>query len=75
MARAQARVGPVLKPLRDRVLFLKHNLNARALGALTNELDTVRTDVDELVADMQRSIADADAFIQDMEKARTPEGG
>ena len=69
MTRAQARVEPVLKPLRDRVLFLKHNLNARALGALTKELDTVRTDVDELVADMQRSIAEADAFIQDMEKA------
>ena len=68
MTRAQARVEPVLKPLRDRVLFLKHNLNARALGALTKELDTVRTDVDELVADMQRSIAEADAFIQDMEK-------
>ena len=69
MARAQTRVEPVLKPLRDRVLFLKHNLNARALGALTKELDTMRTDVDELVADMQRSIAEADAFIQDMEKA------
>ncbi len=73
MARAQTRVEPVLKPLRDRVLFLKHNLNARALGALTKELDTMRTDVDELVADMQRSIAEADAFIQDMEKARTDE--
>ncbi|MEO8256146.1 MAG: DUF2959 domain-containing protein [Acidobacteriota bacterium] len=73
MARAQARVEPVLKPLRDRVLFLKHNLNARALGALTGELATMRTDVDELVADMQRSIAEADAFIQDMEKATTDE--
>jgi len=69
MTRAQTRVEPVLKPLRDRVLFLKHNLNARALGALTKELDTVRTDVDELVAHMQRSIAEADAFIQDMDKA------
>ena len=73
MTKAQARVEPVLKPLRDRVLFLKHNLNARALGALTKELDTVRTDVDELLADMQRSIAEADAFIQDMEKARPDE--
>ena len=68
MARAQARVEPVLQPLRDRVLFLKHNLNARALGALTRELDTVRTGVDELVTDLQRSIAEADAFIAEMEK-------
>jgi len=68
MARAHARVEPILQPLRDRVLFLKHNLNARALGALTKELGAVRTGVDELVADMQRSIAEADAFIADMER-------
>jgi hypothetical protein len=70
MARAHARVEPILQPLRDRVLFLKHNLNARALGALTKELGTVRTGVDELVADMQRSIAEADAFIADMEREK-----
>ena len=74
MARAHARVGPILQPLRDRVLFLKHNLNARALGALTKELGTVRTGVDELVADMQRSIAEADAFIADMERDDAGEG-
>ena len=34
MKRAAERIEPVLKPLRDRVLFLKHNLNARAIGAL-----------------------------------------
>lgn len=68
MSQAHARVEPILVPLRDRVLFLKHNLNARALGALTRELDTVRVDVDELLADLQRSIADADAFIADMER-------
>jgi DUF2959 family protein len=68
MAKAQARIEPILRPLRDRVLFLKHNLNARALGSLTRELDTVRTGVDGLIIDMQRSIADADAFIAEMEK-------
>jgi hypothetical protein len=68
MAKAHARVEPVLRPLRDRVLFLKHNLNARALGALTKELGTVRTGVDELVVDMQRAIAEADAFIAAMER-------
>src|SRR5688572_22628888 len=47
MVKAHARVEPILVPLRDRVLFLKHNLNARALGALTRELDTVRAGVDE----------------------------
>jgi ElaB/YqjD/DUF883 family membrane-anchored ribosome-binding protein len=74
MAKAHARVEPVLRPLRDRVLFLKHNLNARALGALTRELDTVQTGVDELVADMQRAIADADAYIKDMEREGSDSG-
>jgi inorganic pyrophosphatase len=32
MERAEERVEPVLQPLRDRVLFLKHNLNANAIG-------------------------------------------
>jgi hypothetical protein len=71
MSKAQTRIEPVLKPLRDRVLFLKHNLNARALGALGKELDVVRTDVGQLVAEMQRSIDEADAFIREMERAET----
>ena len=70
MARSQKRIEPVLKPLRDRVLFLKHNLNARALGSLTKELDGVSMNVDALVADLQKSIAEADAFISEMEKAK-----
>lgn len=68
MVKANARIEPILRPLRDRVLFLKHNLNARALGALTRELGTVQTGVDELVVDMQRAITEADAFIAAMEQ-------
>ena len=67
MARVEQRIDPVLTPLRDRVLFLKHNLNARALGALTRELGALSTNVDALVADMQRAIADADAYLKTME--------
>jgi Protein of unknown function (DUF2959) len=67
MQRAEERIAPVLKPLRDRVLFLKHNLNARAIGALDNELVGVRGNVDALVADLERSIAEADAFIKAMD--------
>jgi hypothetical protein len=74
MERARARVEPVLKPLRDRVLFLKHNLNARALGALTKELDDVTGDVDALVGDLQKSVAEADAFIAEMEREKQAEG-
>jgi hypothetical protein len=68
MEKAEARIEPVLTPLRDRVLFLKHNLNAKALGALTKELASVQGDVDTLVADLQQSISEADAYLKDMEK-------
>jgi hypothetical protein len=70
MAQAQKRVEPVLKPLRDRVLFLKHNLNARAMGALSKELDGVNAEVDALVEDLQKSVAEADAFLAEMEQAK-----
>jgi uncharacterized protein YukE len=67
MTRAEKRMEPVLKPMRDRVLFLKHNLNAKALGGLAGELKTIQGDVDALVADLQASIAEADGFIKTME--------
>lgn len=68
MKRAEQRIEPVLKPLRDQVLYLKHNLNARALAAIKGELVKVDAQVDQLVKDMNRSIAEADKFIQTMEK-------
>jgi hypothetical protein len=66
MERAEARVEPVLKPLRDRVLFLKHNLNARAIGALSTELVKIRGNADSLIRDLEQSIAEADTFIKEM---------
>lgn len=71
MAQAEARIPPVLNPLRDRVLFLKHNLNARAVGALTNELVSVRGNVDALIADLDRAINEADTFIKSMDTPDT----
>ena len=68
MNRAEQRIDPVLKPLRDQVLYLKHNLNARALAAMKGELVKVDAQVDRLVREMNRSIAEPDKFIQSMEK-------
>ena len=68
MNRAEQRIDPVLRPLRDEVLYLKHNLNARALAAMKGELVKVDAQVDRLVRDMNRSIAEADKFIETMEK-------
>lgn len=71
MTRAEERVEPVLRPLRDRVLFLKHHLNAQAIGALDKELVRVQANVDALVADLERAIAEADAFAKQMETSTT----
>lgn len=66
MHRAEATLDPVLDSLRDNVLYLKHNLNARAVASLRGELDTINTDVDRLIAAMELAIAESDRFIAEM---------
>ena len=66
MKRAERKLDPVLAAFRDRVLFLKHNLNARAIASLKTERAKIQADITALVADMNRSIAEADRFIKDM---------
>jgi hypothetical protein len=66
MRRAESKIEPVLVPFRDQVLFLKHNLNARAIASLQNELDNIETDVSALIKEMEESINEANAFIQSM---------
>jgi predicted nucleic acid-binding Zn-ribbon protein len=63
MKKAEAKIDPVLNPLRDQVLFLKHNLNARAIASLQSELGNIETDVSRLIRDMELAIAEADQFI------------
>jgi SMC interacting uncharacterized protein involved in chromosome segregation len=70
MKRAERKLDPVLAAFRDRVLFLKHNLNARAIASLRSERARVESDIAALVADMNRSIAEADRFIKDMTAER-----
>jgi len=67
MKRAEAKLEPALAPLRDQVLFMKHNLNARAIAGLSDELSSVQTNVDKLVRDIESSIAEADAFIASLQ--------
>jgi gas vesicle protein len=67
MHRAERSMEPVLVAFQDQVLVLKHNLNARAIGALRNELDSIERDTANLIAQMQKAIAEANAFIDSME--------
>jgi len=68
MKRAEARLEPALQPLRDQVLFLKHNLNARAVAGLKGEVARVDAQVNRLVAELDAAIAEANRFIADLEK-------
>lgn len=64
MLRAERSMQPVLTQFRDHVLYLKHNLNAQAIGALRGEVSSIEGDVSALLKEMNRAIAEADAFIK-----------
>jgi Mg2+ and Co2+ transporter CorA len=64
MKRAEASLTPVLKQFQDQTLYLKHNLNAQALGTLKNEAADIEREVSKLIEDMNTSIKQADSFIQ-----------
>ena len=68
MKKAESKIDPVLRPLRDQVLYLKHNLNARAISSLQSELVQIETDVTVLIKEMEASIREADSFIRTLEK-------
>lgn len=64
MQSATRRMYPVLDKLKDYVLYLKHNLNAKAVGALGDEVVSIEKEVTRLIADMNLSIKEADNFIE-----------
>ena len=66
MERAESKIAPVLSAFHDQVLFLKHNLNAQAIASLQDELTTVENEIGILIQEMEKSIDEADAFIQEM---------
>ena len=67
LVRAEASMDPVLAQLNDYVLYLKHNLNAQAIASLGGTATTIQTDISSLIADMNRSIAEADAFVKSLQ--------
>jgi hypothetical protein len=67
MHRAEGKLDPALRPLRDQVLYLKHNLNAQAIAGLKGEVAQVDAQVTQLVAELDRAIAEANRFIQQLE--------
>jgi hypothetical protein len=70
MKKAAKTMDPVLLKFRDQVLFLKHNLNARALGSLSGTAKTLEIEVSGMIQQMQGSIAEAEGFIKEMKAGK-----
>ena len=66
MRDAEQTIDPVLSSLKDNVLYLKHNLNARAISSLKGELGNVNRDITRLIDAMQNAINESNAFIEQM---------
>ena len=64
MRRAEKSLDPVLRKFRDHTLFLKHNLNSKAIASLQSQVQTTRVEVSRLIKEMEVAIAEADSFIQ-----------
>jgi hypothetical protein len=67
MRRSEAKMDPVLAALKDNVLYLKHNLNARAVASLKVELGDIEQDIEALIQEMRRSIDASNAFIDTLQ--------
>lgn len=66
MKRAESSMRPVLTSLRDNVLYLKHNLNAQAIGALRGEFSSLKADIGRLIERMNSSITRSNQFIESL---------
>lgn len=49
------------------MVYLKHHLNAQAIGALNKEADSIEIEVGSLIEEMNASIREAETFLKDFE--------
>ncbi|MCI5144729.1 MAG: DUF2959 domain-containing protein [Candidatus Electrothrix sp. AR3] len=69
MHAAERSMEPVLATFQDNVLFLKHNLNAQAIGSLQAEFSGLEKNIEVLIQKMNTAIKESNAFIAQMENA------
>jgi hypothetical protein len=68
MHQAEKSMTPVLHIFYDNVLYLKHNLNAQAIGALESEFSMLQERIDGLVRKMRAAIESSNTFIADLDQ-------
>ncbi len=69
MRAAERSMAPVLETFEDNVLFLKHNLNAQAIGSLQAEFSGLEKDIKTLIRRMNEAIQESNAFIEQMKQS------
>ncbi|UXI01193.1 DUF2959 domain-containing protein [Photobacterium sp. TY1-4] len=69
MHRAEQKMTPVLNTLRDNTLYLKHNLNAAAIGSLQGEFQSLQRDIQRAIQDMETAIAESEHFIAQLKRS------
>lgn len=62
---SEKRISPILSKLKDHVLYLKHKLNAKAIGALQGESMRIQVQIEQLVEDINKAVKAADQFINE----------
>ncbi|MEP0355455.1 DUF2959 domain-containing protein [Paraglaciecola sp.] len=67
MRKAESKMAPVLSALKDNVLYLKHNLNASAIGALQGEFSGIKKEINQLVSEMNTAISESNKFISSIQ--------
>ncbi|WP_133180290.1 DUF2959 domain-containing protein [Shewanella decolorationis] len=70
MRRAESKMPPILTAMKDNMLYLKHNLNAQAIGAIKGEFASLQTDISGLIKEMNKSINESSKFIEALENAK-----
>lgn len=67
LQKSETKIQPALLKLKDQVLFLKHNLNAKAIASLKGESMRIETEIGSLVEAMKVSISESEQFIKEIE--------
>jgi len=70
MRRAESKMPPILTAMKDNMLYLKHNLNAQAIGAIKGEFASLQTDISGLIKEMNKSINESSKFIEALENSK-----
>lgn len=66
LGKTERRLEAVMSKFKDQVLFLKHNLNAKALGSLKVEFKEIEKGINQLIENINSSRSTNNVFIEKM---------